>query len=74
MTVDEAIRRYQNAIITLPNQSIAVNALAELFRGIRAHEDYQALYDAFATAIPASSWVQHAAAMEVLVLDLAECK
>ena len=72
MTVDEAISKYSKAISVLPDQSIAVEALAELFKGIRAHEDYQTLYDAFATAIPAPSREQHVAAMEELVMDLAE--
>ena len=74
MTVDEAISKYREATSALPDQSIAIDALAELFIGIRAHEDHQALYDAFATAIPAPSREQHVAAMEALALDLAECK
>lgn len=74
MTADEAISKYSKTIAALPDQSNAVDAMTELFIGIRAHEDHQALYDAFATAIPASSRVQHVVAMEAIVLDLAECK
>ena len=74
MTVDEAIRKYQQTISALPYQIAAVDALVGLFKGIRAHEDYTALYDAFTVAIPAESREQHVNAMERLVLDLAGCE
>ena len=74
MTVDEAIRKYREALGGIPDSALAISALAALFSGVRAHRDYNTLLDEFERAIPEPSREKHIEAMETLVLDLAECK
>ena len=73
MTIDNAIKRYQVTIIDLPDRDKAIEALAGLFAGIRAHKDNKTVYEQFAKSFPEQGRAWHVEAMEVLVLDLAEC-